>query len=560
MIKSIEANKKLIFYVDTDILTIKSGREALIIKDKLLHENISLISAVFKSSEIEKVSLDIKESSKILDTLGIEIKSPVFDVSIIAYLLNPSWEEYSFYKIAINYLESGLKLASLLSQTELDEKSEYKKQALYCDILDSAYDILVKKVKESNLDKLYYEIEEPLIFILRNMEKVGIAVDKHYLKELLNDYKIKIDELSNDIYKISAKTFNINSTKQLREILFKQLNLKPLKKGKTGPSTDEESLKKLAKMHPLPDLILKYRELSKIKGTYLEGLLKVIDSKDKKIHTTFNQTITQTGRLSSSNPNLQTIPIRSELGRQIRKAFIPANKKNLLLSADYSQIELRILAHLSGDENLINAFKEGKDIHRHTAATIFKINENIVSKRMRNIAKTVNFGIIYGISAYGLAKQLEISINEANDFIDNYFILYPGVKKYITRTIIQAREKKYVSTLLNRIRYLPEINSDDTSVREFGERLAVNTPIQGTSADLIKKAMVEIDKSVTKESVNATLLLQIHDELLFEVEAKKNDLIKKIITDKMISILTLDIPLEINIKTGSNWLELQKED
>ncbi|HEO63898.1 MAG TPA: DNA polymerase I, partial [Candidatus Omnitrophica bacterium] len=415
---------------------------------------------------------------------------------------------------------------------------------------------LFEKLKLSKLDELYYEIESPLMFILAEMEKEGIRADKSYLMGLLKEYDKKIGSLSKEVYQICGQEFNLNSPKQLGKILYQKLNLKPIKKGKTGPSTDEETLKKLSSYHPVAGMILKYRELSKIKSTYIEGLLKNIAESDNKIHPTFNQTTTQTGRLSCSNPNLQNIPIRSELGKQIRRAFIPDGKNDIFISADYSQIELRILAHLSKDPALIEAFKKEKDVHKHTAALIFGLKEAGIDDAMRSAAKTVNFGIIYGISPYGLAKQLGVSIPEAANFIDSYFSLYPKVKEYMTKEIERSRKSGYTSTLFNRRRYVPEINSPDIAIREFGERIAINTPIQGTSADLIKKVMVAIDSEIKTKNIPLKLILQIHDELLYQTDLQNLKTAKNLIKDKMENTLLLDVPLKVNIASGTNWLEL----
>jgi len=537
-------------------LIIASDNHLYLINRSMINDNKLNFKELFENPKIEKISYGVKEILKTFKEAGLTIKSPVFDIQIIVYLLNPSWGDYSFFKIALNYLKQGEELASLILKSDKDTSPE-KKSILNCYVISKVYPIFKQRIKETNIDKLYYEIEEPLIFILREMEARGIKVDKAYLKKLLKEYNLKIEQLNKEIFSMMGESFNLNSPKQLRAILYDKLKLKPVKKGKTGPSTDEETLRALSREHPLPELILQYRSLSKIKSTYIEGLLKSV-SNDAKIHPTFNQTITQTGRLSCSNPNLQNIPIRSELGRQIRHVFIPAEKNYIFLSADYSQIELRILAHLSKDDRLIKAFRHNLDIHTHTAAIIFGVDEKAVSNEMRSIAKTVNFGIIYGISPYGLSKQLKISIDEASQFIESYFKLYPGVKSYIEREIVISREKGYTSTLFNRIRYIPEINSSDTSIREFGERLAINTPIQGTAADLIKKVMIDINREINSSGLDAHLLLQIHDELLYELDSKRISLLKKLIIDKMESSLILEIPLIVNIKTGLNWLELKE--
>lgn len=525
-----------------------------LVSGSVLEKEREKIQSLFSSSQLEKISHNAKEIVKLLWEAGFEVLSPIFDLELVCYLLDPSWDDYSLYRIALNY--HSVEVASQVLKVEQDG-DENRQAEVYVYAIAKAYDSVRNKLQERGLEELYHHIEEPLMFVLAKMEHRGIKVDKDYLSALLRDYDNQLEKLVADIYSLAGEEFNINSPKQLRKILFEKLKLKPVKKGKTGASTDEETLKSLSKEHPLPNLILKYRELSKIKTTYLQGLLNSIDPRDSKIHATFNQTITQTGRLSCSNPNLQTIPIRSQLGKNIRRAFIPSEENMVLISADYSQIELRILAHLSKEQKLIEAFRNGKDIHRHTASLIFGVPEEVVSDQMRDIAKTVNFGIIYGISSFGLSKQLNLPVEEASRFIKFYFQFYPGVKTYIEKTIIEAREKEFVQTLFNRIRYIPEINSPDPNLRSFGERSAINTPIQGSAADMIKKAMVELDKEITKRRLKTYLLLQIHDELLLEADKENLDLIIKLIKDKMESVLTLDVPLVVNFKIGPNWLELE---
>lgn len=566
LLEQVNSRLSFSFYLELQVENENKEIKALYIAldDKLfsierdfLRENSGKINQIFQSRKIEKTTYGLKQEIKFLKREQIEVLSPAFDVEIAAYLIDPSREDYSLFKIALHYLEGGLEIASSLLK---EKEGSQANSLLSCKVIESCLPALKSKLKELNLEGLYFQIEEPLIFVLSEMEERGIAIDKNYLEELSKEYEKKIERVSQEIYSLAGMSFNLNSPKQLREVLYGKLKLKPLKKGKTGPSTDETTLRSLSREHPIPNLILQHRELSKIKSTYIQGLLNSISPQDGKIHTTFNQTITQTGRLSCSNPNLQTIPIRSELGKQIRKAFVPSRKDYLLLSADYSQIELRILAHLSQDKRLIEAFKSGKDIHRHTAGLIFGVEESLVSEEMRSIAKTVNFGIIYGISSYGLSKQLNLPLQEASKFIKYYFQLYPGVRLYIEKIISKAREQGYVSTLFNRIRYLPEINSLDAKMREFGERLAINTTIQGTAADLIKKVMVDIEREVKKAERECYLLLQIHDELLFEIPRKNLSLLRALIVDKMENALALEVPLAVNIKIGSNWLDLQKDE
>jgi DNA polymerase-1 len=361
----------------------------------------------------------------------------------------------------------------------------------------------------------------------------------------------RLNELSQDLYSMAGGEFNLNSPKQLRTVLFDTLDLPRGKRTKTGYSTDIEVLSKLAEVHPFPKHLLEYRELFKLKSTYVDAIPRLADS-NERIHTSFNQAVTSTGRLSSSNPNLQNIPMRSEIGRRIRKGFV-APAGSAILSADYSQIELRILAHLSGDENLIDAFRSNQDIHSRTAALVFDIPESEVTVEHRRKAKVVNFGIVYGMSPYGLAKELSISPDDASEFIREYFLVFPGVKTWIDQTIEKAREDGLVKTMLNRVRHLPDINSSNRSRREFQERTAINTPIQGTAADLIKMAMIAIHKSLSK--LGAKLILQIHDELVLEVPEEKVKTVKTIVEEEMASPLSLRVPIAVELGAGANWYE-----
>jgi DNA polymerase-1 len=352
--------------------------------------------------------------------------------------------------------------------------------------------------------------------------------------------------------------FNINSPQQLSNVLFEKLKLPIIKKTKTGASTDESVLRKLAPNHPLVGLILEYRSLSKLKSTYIDSLPELINKKTGKVHTSFNQTVTATGRLSSSDPNLQNIPIKTEVGREIRRAFVPLDKKDTLISADYSQIELRILAHLSGDKELINAFKKGHDIHTYTASLVFGVKEKDVTKKMRSQAKTVNFGIVYGMSPYGLSRGLEIDVADAERFIQNYFERYPGVKEYLNDTIETVRKQGYVTTILNRRRYIPDIASPNVNMRQFAERAAINTPIQGSAADLIKVAMLNIWEAFEKRGFESKMILQVHDELVFEAKPNEAHDLKEIVKAEMEGVFKLKVPILVTIGEGRNWLETEK--
>jgi len=410
------------------------------------------------------------------------------------------------------------------------------------------------KLAQQKLDSLFYELEMPLLSVLGDMEKTGVAIDIDFLKALSAEYGDKNASIEKEIYQEAGEKFNINSPAQLRVILFDKFNLPSSRKtAKSGErSTDVGVLAKLALIHPLPRLILEYRQLMKLKSTYIDAIPKLINTKTGRVHTSFNQTVTVTGRLSSSDPNLQNIPIRTEEGREIRKAFVADNAFNIL-SADYSQVELRMMAHFADDNTMIESFRKGEDIHRRTAAEVYGININDVTPDKRRAAKTANFAIIYGVSAYGLSQQSGLTVNESKEYIEAYFDRYPGVKKYMDDIKNFAREYGYVETLMKRRRYLPDINAKSKQAREFAERTAINTPIQGTAADLIKLAMIRIaDELKTKKS---KMILQVHDELVFEQYQSERDFLKNMVKDRMENAIKLKVPLTVDLGEGDNWLE-----
>ena len=411
----------------------------------------------------------------------------------------------------------------------------------------------LNKIKEEELLELYHDIEMPLVYVLGDMEYDGVYVDKNILKEMGEDIKIKLELLSKDIYNQAGCEFNISSPNQLGEVLFEKLNLPHGKKGKTGYSTAIDVLNKLSGKHPIIDLIIEYRMLTKLYTTYIEGLINAV-MEDGKIHTIYTQTLTRTGRLSSIEPNLQNIPVRTEYGRLIRKAFVPS-KDSIIISGDYSQIELRILAHIANVETLIDAFKNDLDIHSKTASDIFKVDQSLVTKEMRRIAKAVNFGIIYGISSFGLSENLNISNKDAKNFIDEYLKTYPGIKEYMDNAIKQAYECGYAKTLFNRKRKIDELKNTNYMIRQSGERMALNTPIQGTSADIIKKAMVEIHKKIKESHLKSKMIIQVHDELVFDCLKEEQEIITTIMKDVMENICKLKVPLKIDIEYGNNWYE-----
>ncbi|MBL7158063.1 MAG: DNA polymerase I [Candidatus Omnitrophica bacterium] len=522
------------------------------------------LKSVFEKSSIKKIGQNIKYDMLILRNLGIEVCGIGFDTMVAAYLLNPSKSNHNLNEISIEYLDRSItpieeligkgKHAITMNEVEVSKVRDY-----CCEdscVTFKLRGILEKKLAEKDLDSLFYEVEVPLIDVLSDMEFSGIAIDEKYLETLSKEMEKDIAKLEKCIYTLAGEEFNVNSSKQLQVILFQKMKLPVIKKTKTGASTDEEVLRALSEKDKLPAEILKYRALAKLKSTYVDSLPGLVNPKTGRIHTSFNQTVTATGRLSSSNPNLQNIPIKTELGRKIRKAFIAPKKSRIILAADYSQIELRLLAHFSGDKVLIDAFKEERDVHAFTASLIYGVSEKEVTKEMRQAAKTVNFGIVYGMSPYGLSKDLGIDVREASKFIDAYFERYPSVKGYLESKVDQARRDGYVTTILGRRRYIPEIKSPNVAMRNFAERTAVNTPLQGSAADLVKLAMISIYKKI--KGTEAKMILQVHDELVFEVEKKSLEKFAKIVKSDMEGVVKLEVPLEAHIEYGPNWLEMER--
>ena len=498
---------------------------------------------VFSDSKIKKISHNLKDAGIFLSQNDIELNGLYFDTMLAAYLLEPSLASFDLIELAYKYLERRYQSGRISPEQALD-------------VIIRISPALREKIEAHSLNNLLYELEIPLIAVLMDMQASGVKIDVRALAILSQELQVRLTQLVQEIYALnSGQEFNINSPKQLANVLFERLKLPVIKKTKTGLSTDEEVLRKLSKKHSLPLLLLEYRQLTKLKNTYIDSLPLLIDPKTKRIHAVFDQTGTETGRLSSNNPNLQNIPARGEIARNIRKAFI-AEENNLLISADYSQIELRVLAHFSGDEALIRAFGEDRDIHKWTASLIFGVEESLVTDEMRETAKRINFGIVYGMGSFGLAKDLEIPVNEAQDFIDNYFLRYPKVNKFIESQITLARDTGFVTTILGRRRYLPEINNKNSSLRSFAERQAVNSPIQGSAADLIKLAMVNIHQVLSQMKLKAKLIMQIHDELVFEVPEAEFDAVSGLVRDKMENVHKLDVPVKVNIKKGKNWQEM----
>ncbi|MDF2882934.1 MAG: polymerase [Clostridiaceae bacterium] len=501
---------------------------------------VSVLKSVFESNSISKVGFDVKVPYTIFHKMGVDFNGVKFDAKIAAYLLDSSKGEYN-----LNELEE-----ELLKINIAGEEENIKVQEVY--YLEQLYNTLNENIKASNMESLLYEVEQPLIEVLASMEGDGFRADKEKLAQLGEKFKGEILLTQKAIYELADEEFNINSPKQLGKILFEKLDLPVIKKTKTGYSTNAEVLEALSDKHIIIEKIIYYRQLSKLYSTYVEGLMTVIDD-DGKIHSSFNQTVTTTGRLSSTEPNLQNIPIKYELGREIRKVFVPENENCVILSADYSQIELRVLAHIANDENLIDAFINHSDIHTKTASEVFKVPIDEVTPTMRSNAKAVNFGIVYGIGDFSLAKDLKISRKEAKQYIDTYFERYPNVKKYMEDIIKQAQDSLFVTTIMNRRRFIPEIQASNKMVKSFGERLAMNTPIQGSAADIIKMAMVKVYKQLNDKKLKSKLILQVHDELIVNVYKDELDIVKNIVKDAMENVLKLRVPLEVDINIGDNW-------
>ena len=478
-----------------------------------------------------------------LDNLKIQKKENCFDVTVAAYLLNPLKSNYDYEDVAREQL--GL---------VIEEKSEeYVKVCYEAYTAFAASRILLDKLKETGMEELFTKIEMPLVFALYHMEKNGVRVNSDALKEYGDQLAVHIRALEKEIYEEAGETFNINSPKQLGVILFEKMQIPGGKKTKTGYSTAADVLEKLAPDHPIVSKILEYRQYAKLKSTYADGLAAYIGP-DGRIHGKFNQTITATGRISSTEPNLQNIPVRTELGRMIRKVFVP-EEGYVFVDADYSQIELRVLAHCSGDTHLIEAYREARDIHRITASQVFHVPFADVTDQQRRNAKAVNFGIVYGISSFGLSQDLSITRKEAAKYIDDYFQTYPGIKTFLDQAVQHAKDQGYAVTLFGRRRPVPELSSSNFMQRSFGERVAMNSPIQGTAADIIKIAMIGVDRRLKEEGLKSRLVLQVHDELLIEAEQTEVETVKEILRQEMEQAASLDVPLEIDMHTGDNWYE-----
>ena len=537
LIDNLRSCNEFSFHIETREMTFAVNPDSIYkielpVDNEKCKDLLTKFDCIFKDKGKTIIGHNIKTDIALLAKYDIEIDNKLWDVMIAHYLIEPELNHSLDYLSDIYAKDGG-------------------------DIRWQLYEKFKALLSENNLDNLFYEIEMPLVRVLAQMEANGVKIDIEGLRQISEEQAKEIAGIESCIYEIAETPFNIGSPKQLGEILFDKLKIKaPAKKTKTGQyPTGEEVLQKIINESPIIQLILDYRSLTKLKSTYVDALPSLVSAQDGLIHTSFNQAVTATGRLSSNNPNLQNIPVRTDKGREIRKAFVPRDENHILLAADYSQIELRIIAHLSGDQAMQSAFREGLDIHADTAARVYGVDINEVTAEMRRNAKAVNFGIIYGMSAFGLAERLKISRSEASEIIKNYFKEYVGIQEYIDRQVDFAKQYGYVETMLGRRRYLRDINSGNSVVRNFAERNAINAPIQGSSADMIKIAMINIHNEMKARDMKSKMILQVHDELVFDVCKEELATLSEIVKDKMINALPLSIPIEVNLNTGKNWLE-----
>ena len=569
-IKKAEENKKVII----DVI----GKEGNILDKRVLYVFLSLdgneiyyvnedelpqIKTLLSNPEIKKHGYDLKEDYILLKPYEIELNSMDFDITIAEYLIDSkSSTSYECSAIAMKYLTRKIKSkedllgkgakAKKFDEIEFDELSAYIGDIL--NTVNGVYPKMEEKLKETEMDGLFYHVEMPLVEVLGSMEYIGMKVNKDQLNELKEKFTTIINELENEIFELAGEPFNINSPKQLGVVLFEKLGLPVIKKTKTGYSTNAEVLEKLRDKHEIIDKITEYRQIVKLNSTYVEGLLKIINPKTGRIHSSFNQTITTTGRISSTEPNMQNIPVKTEMGRDIRKVFV-ADENCKLVDADYSQVELRVLAHMSGDENMIDAFKHGEDIHSKTASQIFDVDIKDVTSKQRIEAKAINFGIIYGKTDFGLSQDLNIPVATAKAYIDSYFNKYPKIKEFMDEAVESATETGYATTILNRRRYIPEIKASNFIVRNQGKRFAMNAPIQGSAADIIKVAMVNVYNKLKENNMKSKLILQVHDELIVEAVDEELEMAEKIVREEMENAQSMDVKLDVDLNTGDSWYE-----
>lgn len=579
LINKIKQNKEIVYYLDkvdnknsNNIIKKEITGISIILENKVYYinnVNLEKLKEIFESDEIKKVSYKLKEDFCILKQYEITMHNLNFDIEIAAYLLNPTASKYMMESLANDYLQldkneymskNGVEEKQdkqiNLFDTNTEESKDSKKYevSFITYVINELRNLLTKKLEEQNSLQLFRNIEMPLAEVLAKIQYEGMYIDKEELIAFGEELKAGIESLTKEIYNLAGEEFNINSTQQLGNILFEKLNLTTSKKTKKGYSTDVDALEKIKKEHPIVEKILEYRSLMKLNSTYVEGMLPYINEKTKRIHSYFHQTVTATGRISSTEPNLQNIPTRIELGKRLRKVFKP-KEGYVFIDADYSQIELRVLAHISQDEHMLEAFKNGEDIHKQAASKVLGIPIDEVTKEQRSNAKAVNFGIVYGISDFGLAEQLGISRKQAKQYIEQYLEKYSGIDKFMKEVVEEAKEKGYVETLFNRRRYIPELSSNNYMVRQFGARAAMNTPIQGTAADIMKLAMVNLNKALEETSIDAKIILQVHDELILEVNEKDKEQAKQMLKECMEKAVQLSVPLEVEVSEATNWYE-----
>ena len=576
IIEKAKKENELIYYIETDELETKDTIinkkiKSISVYDKelkkayyiLLEEDkIQLFKEIFEDNNVKKIGYKQKIDYILLREKEINVSNFYYDIELAAYILNPTESKYNLEKLAIDYLKLDIneynkkeeKQINLFEAQENKTENEREKNCMYVYTIYNVYEKTMEKLKETNQLDLFNNIEMPLVKVLADMQYIGIYVDKNELVEFGNTLKNEIEKLTGEIYKLAGEEFNINSTKQLGIILFEKMKLPVVKKTKSGYSTDVEVLEKLKNENEIVSKILDYRQLVKLNSTYVEGLIPYINDKDNRIHSYFHQTVTATGRISSSEPNLQNIPTRFDLGKQIRKVFKP-KEGYVFVDADYSQIELRVLAHIADDEHMIEAFNNNEDIHRQTASKVFDIPMEEVTSKQRSDAKAVNFGIVYGISDFGLGEQLGISRKQAKLYIEQYLDKYQKIKEFMENIKESAKKEGYVETLFNRRRYIPEMNSNNYMVRQFGARVAMNTPIQGTAADIMKIAMIKLFNELKERKLESNILLQIHDELLLEVKKEEKDEVEKLLKDSMEGAMQLKVPLKVELSEADNWYE-----
>ena len=556
--QEIQENKAMYYYLTEEKFIIYSPKT-----NKCFSvENVQDFKDIFEDKNILKCSYKQKEEFIILWDKGIEAKNLMFDIAIAGYILNSNINKYTIEYLANEYI--NFDIAEYLSNTEKTEAEQITlfdnveqpkedKTYIYAYTIYKLYNVLTQKMEEAGSIDLFNKIEMPLTEVLASMQYEGIYIDKQELLDFGKELQEKIDILTQEIYELTGEEFNINSTKQLGEILFEKLKLTAKKKTKTGYSTDVDVLEKIKYEHPVIEKILEYRQLQKLNSTYVEGLIPYIDETGR-IHSKFHQTVTTTGRISSTDPNLQNIPTRMELGRKLRKVFKPEQGR-IFVDADYSQIELRVLAHISEDKNMIEAFCNNEDIHAQAASKVFNIPLEEVTKEERTKAKAVNFGIVYGISEFGLGEQLGVSRKKAKEYIEQYLDKYSGIKEFMTNIVEETKEKGYVETLYHRRRYVPELKSNNYMVRQFGGRVAMNTPIQGTAADIMKIAMINVYNKLKENNLKSKLIVQVHDEILVETLESEKEQVKQIVKEEMENVIKLKVPLLAEVEEGYNWYE-----